>query len=122
MSIKSITLTAAIVAVALALPGAALGAPIDGPSAPAYLVQNQGDAEQTAPVDVPHGVAYNVQNQGDAGQTAPTPVAAASDSGFEWGDAGIGAGSMLALGGIAVGGYVLLRNRGRAPELHPSGS
>jgi hypothetical protein len=101
MSIKSITLTAAIVAVALALPGAALGAPIDGPSGPAYLVQNQGDAEQTG---------------------TPTPVAAASDSGFEWGDAGIGAGSMLALGGIAAGGYVLLRNRGRAPELHPSGS
>ncbi len=100
MSIKSITLTAAIVAVALALPGAALGAPIDGPSGPAYRVQNQGDAEQTA----------------------PTPVATASDSGFEWGDAGIGAGSMLALGGIAAGGYVLLRNRGRAPELHPSGS
>ncbi len=100
MSIKSITLTAAIVAVALALPGAALGAPIDGPSGPAYNVQNQGDAEQTA----------------------PTPVAAASDSGFEWGDAGIGAGSMLALAGIAAGGYVLLRNRGRAPELHPSGS
>jgi hypothetical protein len=99
MSIKSITLTAAIVAVALALPGGALGAPIDGPSGPAYLVQNQGDAEQTA-----------------------TPVAAASDSGFEWGDAGIGAGSMLALGGIAAGGYVLLRNRGRGPELHPSGS
>jgi hypothetical protein len=152
MSIKSITLTAAIIGVGLALPGAALGVPIDGPQGPAYRVQNQGDAEQTA--TLPFGDAVITANaQRDAEQTAtlpfgdaeitasldglasrtqtelaqrspatPPPVAAASDSGFEWGDAGIGAASMLALAGIAVGGYVLLRNRGRGPELRPSGS
>jgi hypothetical protein len=52
----------------------------------------------------------------------PSSSGEASDSGFDWGDAGIGAAAMLALAGIAAGGYIQLRGRGRRPALHPSGS
>jgi uncharacterized iron-regulated membrane protein len=59
----------------------------------------------------------------ELGQQSPiaaSSTTAASDSGFDWGDAGIGAAAMLALAGIAAGGYMQLR--GRRPALHPSGS
>jgi hypothetical protein len=47
-----------------------------------------------------------------AGPTAPTASQvtverASSESGFDWGDAGIGAGAMLALSLVAVGGGLL---------------
>jgi uncharacterized iron-regulated membrane protein len=61
----------------------------------------------------------------ELGQQSPiaaSSTTAASDSGFDWGDAGIGAAAMLALAGIAAGGYMQLRGRGRRPALHPSGS
>ena len=37
---------------------------------------------------------------------AASPVASPTSDGFDWGDAGIGAGAMLALGSIAAGALV----------------
>jgi hypothetical protein len=53
---------------------------------------------------------------------APTASVAASDSGFDWGDAGIGALASLVLAGIAAGGYMQLRRGRQRPALHPSGT
>jgi hypothetical protein len=38
-------------------------------------------------------------------------VQAGADNGFDWGDAGIGAGGLLALAAIASGAVVAIRHR-----------
>ena len=46
--------------------------------------------------------------------TSPAPVRvvqAGADNGFDWGDAGIGAGGLLALAAIASGALVAIRHR-----------
>jgi hypothetical protein len=42
---------------------------------------------------------------------APAP----SSSGFDWGDAGIGAGGVVAVALLALGGVATLRHRGMSP-------
>jgi hypothetical protein len=45
-----------------------------------------------------------------------TAITVSGDNGFDWGDAGVGAGGALALGMVAVGGALVLRNRhGQVP-------
>jgi len=51
-------------------------------------------------------------NGEQSGQPAPLRVVqAGADNGFDWGDAGIGAGSLLALAAIASGAVVAIRHR-----------
>jgi hypothetical protein len=44
-----------------------------------------------------------------------TEPAATSTSGFQWGDAGIGAGSLLVLIGVGAGAVVVVRRRAQRP-------
>jgi hypothetical protein len=47
-----------------------------------------------------------------SGQPAPVRVVqVGADNGFDWADAGIGAGGLLALAAIASGGLVAIRHR-----------
>jgi hypothetical protein len=47
-----------------------------------------------------------------SGQPAPVRVVqSGADNGFDWGDAGIGAGGLLALAAIASGAVVAIRHR-----------
>ena len=47
-----------------------------------------------------------------SGQPAPVRVVqVGADNGFDWGDAGIGAGGLLALAAIASGAVVAIRHR-----------
>lgn len=51
---------------------------------------------------------------GEPTPAAPAPVRVVqvgADNGFDWGDAGIGAGGLLALAAIASGALVAIRNR-----------
>lgn len=49
---------------------------------------------------------------GDHAPAAPVRVVqVGADNGFDWGDAGIGAGSVLALAAIASGALVAIRHR-----------
>jgi hypothetical protein len=51
-------------------------------------------------------------NGDQSGQPAPVRVVqAGADNGFDWGDAGIGAGGLLALAAIASGAVVAIRHR-----------
>jgi hypothetical protein len=53
---------------------------------------------------------------------SPTVVKLSSDSGFDWGDAGIGAGGALAVLALAGGGLVLVsRRRTTHPRVSPTG-
>jgi hypothetical protein len=55
---------------------------------------------------------------GSVSQPSPTPVhVAAHSAGFDWGDAGIGAGGMLALTVIGLGGALTLTRR-RNHQMH----
>ena len=52
---------------------------------------------------------------------SPTVVKLSSDSGFDWGDAGIGAGGILAVVALAGGGLVLVsRRRTTHPRVSPT--
>jgi hypothetical protein len=47
-----------------------------------------------------------------SGQPAPVRVVqVGADDGFDWGDAGVGAGGLLALAAIASGGLIAIRHR-----------
>jgi hypothetical protein len=51
-------------------------------------------------------------NREPSGQQTPIRVVqAGADNGFDWGDAGIGAGGLLALAAIASGAVVAVRHR-----------
>lgn len=51
-------------------------------------------------------------NSEPSGQQAPVRVVqVGADNGFDWGDAGIGAGGLLALAAIASGALVAIRHR-----------
>jgi hypothetical protein len=51
-------------------------------------------------------------NGEQSGQQAPVRVVqVGADNGFDWGDAGIGAGGLLALAAIASGAVVAIRHR-----------
>jgi hypothetical protein len=167
---KSMTLTAAVVVVGVAVPATTLASPV-GAGAPAsgddqpvqalpfsdavvsantaneHRAQTlpfsdavvsadapQAPATTRASVELPFSDAALTAQVNDTAlasrlptelaQRSPvgaSPTTAASDSGFDWGDAGIGALASLALAGMAAGGYMQLR-RGQRPAPHPTGS
>ncbi len=84
------------------------------PSASARPIDEVGPATQPAQSAQPaeNGGEYRSPNS-ITGSTAPsasqvTVERVSSESGFDWGDAGIGAGAMLALSLVAVGGGLLV--------------
>ena len=94
------------VAVALAIAAAAPAA------AQAKWAAPPGSAARTA------DLRSHMHTSSLAGTPAQTPdvVAAPAPSGFDWGDAGIGAAGGLGVSAVAVGGaFVLLGRRRRAP-------
>jgi hypothetical protein len=56
------------------------------------------------------------------GTATPSLATAGSGSGFDWGDAGVGALAAVGLAGIAATAIMQIRGRGRGPELGLSGS
>jgi hypothetical protein len=66
-------------------------------------------AASAAPIEQLNPSSVNDQA---SGQPAPVRVVqVGADSGFDWSDAGIGAGGLLALLAIASGGLVAIRHR-----------
>ena len=90
------------------------------PSASAQQDFRSPDARDARPVAGPPVVATDLRTP-DAKDAAITPsvrsyrtpivVQVRSSSGFDWGDAGIGAGGMLALVAIAAGGSLVVARR-----------
>jgi hypothetical protein len=70
------------------------------------------------PPTLPHGVDYSAYDVGKlATPPAEAPVApVASNPGFDWGDAGIGAAAGFALTMIGIGGLLVLSNRRQRAE------
>ena len=119
------------------LTGLALALVIAALLAPAASARQQGSTSSTLPHGVqyssmqvdkpstlPHGVDYSAYDVGKP----PTPpsdvqvVPVASGPGFDWGDAGIGAGAAFALTMIGLGGLLLVSNRREArPEATTQG-
>jgi hypothetical protein len=64
---------------------------------------------------VPLGAGVPVAPPISAGNPATDQPAATSSSGFQWGDAGIGAGSLLVLIGVGSGTAVAYRRRAGRP-------
>jgi hypothetical protein len=110
---------------ATALLGAAIAAPAAG-ARPVDQVQVQPNpdeqtliAAQEAPEASPvrpnpdelGGAPRYLSAQQLATLTRPEAVQVESSSGFDWGDAGIGAGAMLGLTVVGVGGAVVLNAR-----------
>ena len=126
---RSHILTAVVVLVAFAalVPSAYA---VYGPATPAEAV-DQGyqdlrspdarDAAQAAKVEVAQDL--RSPDARDAGRTpveVPTPVVEIREvpsSGFDWGDAGIGAAGILALLSIAGGLALMTTSRRRGPEM-----
>jgi len=75
-------------------------------------------AHDPAPPSAPHGVGYSSYDVGKR-YTPPSDVPAApvaSNPGFDWGDAGIGAGAALALTMIGLGGLLVSPTAATAPS------
>jgi len=72
-------------------------------------------AASAAPIEqyIPHtGDGKTIKDNSAPATPAPIRVVQVSaDSGFDWGDAGIGAGGLLALVAIASGALVAIRHR-----------
>jgi opacity protein-like surface antigen len=113
------------------LTGLALAFVIAALLAPAASARQQANTPSTLPHGVqyssvevgkqstlPHGVGYSSYDVGKP----PTPtsgvnvVRVASNPGFDWGDAGIGAAAGFALTMIGLGGLLVLNNRRHRAE------
>lgn len=100
------------------------------PAASAQQDFRSPDARDASSMSEPPVVAVDVRSP-DAKDAAANPslrsyrtplvVEMRSSSGFDWGDAGIGAGGMLAVVAIAAGGtFVVTRRRQRRSDLSPA--
>jgi hypothetical protein len=79
--------------------------------------QEPAGASSATPT-LPHGVGYSSYDVGRS-STPPSDIPAApvaSNPGFDWGDAGIGAGAAFALTIIGLGGVLVLNNRHHRAE------
>ncbi len=115
-------LALALIAVAILAPSA-WARPIDDPALPAAIGSSQpSPTHQRQQVDtpstLPHGVAYSSYDVGRRSTPlSDVPVApVASNPGFDWGDAGIGAGAAFALTMIGLGGVLVLNSRRHREE------
>ena len=87
----------------------ALGAPAASAAPVEQSIPSTVDSEPSATVDYSKNSAT-----GDYAPATEAPVRgvqAGADNGFDWGDAGIGAGGLLALAAIASGAAVAIRHR-----------
>jgi hypothetical protein len=83
-----------------------------GLAAPAWAMRADGPLQQPAAVAAPPTWPANPQPL-----TLPAAPAQASSSGFDWGAAGIGAGSAAVIVGAALGGIAMvLRRRRKSPS------
>ena len=87
----------------------ALGAPAASAAPVEQSIPSTVDSDPGATVDYSKNSAT-----GDYAPATEAPVRvvqAGADNGFDWGDAGIGAGGLLALAAIASGAAVAIRHR-----------
>lgn len=106
-------LIVALTVLSLALPAAAV-ARTDPPSDPAGT---QGANASTKAAPQFHGRTAATLRSGQA-QPATPGVVTSSTSGFDWGDAAIGAGVMLGLVALAGGGLLVYRRS--SPSIGPA--
>jgi hypothetical protein len=100
------------------------------PAASAQQDFSSPDARDARPISHPPIAAVDVRspdakdaaaNASLRSYRAPIVVEMRSSSGFDWGDAGIGAGGMLALVAIAAGGtFVVTRRRQGRADVSPA--
>jgi|SRR5215212_8762623 len=115
--------TVAIAAALVVVPSAASARPIDAPGVGATQSANAAPD----PV-VPAAVQRTASGANPVAQTQPignSPAVASASSGFQWGDAGIGAGAMLVLVALGTGvvlglGRTRLATQRRAQEVRGS--
>ena len=102
---KLITTTAAVSALGLAASGSALARPSseDCACGGARVTQHAATARP-----VPSAPTWP---QNPVALTPPQTVAATGDAGFQWDDAGIGAGGALVIALTAIGGALIVRRR-----------
>ena len=96
---------------ATAITGASCGDVCSGHGYGPVSVTNRVPATVAPCGDVCSGHGYGAVNVSTRAIPSARLSAAAPSSGFDWGDAGIGAGSMLALTVIGVGGVLAASNR-----------
>jgi hypothetical protein len=108
-------LIVALTVLSLALPAAAV-ARTDPPSDPAAGTQG-ANASTKAQAPQFHGRTAAALRSGQA-QPATPGVVTSSASGFDWGDAAIGAGVMLGLVAFAGGGLLVYRRS--SPSIGPA--
>ena len=85
------------------------------------VVPNEGGFTARSPVEqqsgaLPNGIQRTASGANPAAPSHPTnvPSTPVTSSGFDWSDAGIGAGAMLLLVSVSAGGVVAIRrSRGR---------
>jgi hypothetical protein len=125
--VKSLTVVAALSACAVAAPTAIArtDAPLPDTSKAGPVTQ---PTNNIAPPDTSKAVVVSQQpssssdlrspdakaaaaDPGAQTYATPTVIKVGSDNGFDWGDAGIGAGGMLAVVALAGGGLVLVSRR-----------
>jgi hypothetical protein len=86
---------------------------------PNAILNGAPQRQQVDPLPgLPHGVDYSAYDVGKP-STPPAEVPVApvdSNPGFDWGDAGIGAGAAFALTMIGLGGLLVLSNRRQRAE------
>ena len=136
--VKSLTVVAALSACAVAAPTAfaSTGYPLPDTSKAVVLT---GQDNHIAPPDTSKAVVVTQQPSSSSNDlrspdakaaaadprtqtyATPTVLKVGSDSGFDWGDAGIGAGGALAVVALAGGGLVLVsRRRTTHPRVSPT--
>jgi hypothetical protein len=109
-------LALALAVAALLAPAASAQATLESPNA--ILNGAQQRQQVDPPPALPHGADYSAYDVGNP-STPPSeiPVApVASNPGFDWGDAGIGAGAAFALTMIGLGGLLVFSNRRHRAE------
>ena len=105
-------LIAALVVVSAILAPAASARPVDTPAAVDVAQANLGDASRFVPPGVERTASgANPTAPSDAMSASASPLAS---SGFDWGDAGIGAAGALTLLGLGAGGALVARRTGRS--------
>jgi hypothetical protein len=127
--VKSLTVVAALSTCAVAAPTAfaRTDIPLKPDTSKAVVVTGQGN--HIAPPDTSKAVVVSQQPSTSSNDlrspdaiaaaadprtrtyASPTVVKLSSDSGFDWGDAGIGAGGALAVVALAGGGLLLVSRR-----------
>jgi hypothetical protein len=115
--VTAIALTAGAVAAPVATARPARMAPNAGLAAVSVSQQHQLQAA-TAPAVAPHAytrqdkqVTVSSRSQGPLNNSPASAQTATSGSGFDWGDAGIGAAGGLAISVVGIGGAFALSQR-----------